>query len=557
MNGKKLFALAGGILLAAVLIFVFSNYTLVGFQLYPRDAQELDLRGQALSLEEYEKLAEKMPDAEIRFDVPFQGSQISSETTEITVTNLTMEDAGILAACLPKLRTVSAESCTDYEALLHLKQQRPEVQVNYRVKLSGRNYASTTIRLTLSGITEEELARLEYLPFLKTVTLTGGQPELLTKLQEYCREKEISLRLQIGGDVIPENTESLELTGITTESLSLLYLMPRLKTLHLIEPEAEAEALLALSEALADTSVTWEKTVFGLTFPQDAQLVDLTEVTSLGPNQTLGAKTAYQYGLDYPVLHTEEEVRSAVKVLDGHPLPDKSADTAALIAEAEAAMAYFPEAEKLVMCGCILDNKAMAAFREAHREDYKVVWSVDCGEIAPRTDAAFFMPVKYHVYYLSTEQAYNLRYCEDMIAVDIGHMNVSDISFAEFMPNLEYLILAHTSIQSIEALKHCTKLKFLEVDHTAVQDLTPLQNCTLLEDLNIGNTWCKVDPLKEMTWLKNLWMIFRGNRAAELMESLPDTNIVYAGSATVDSGWRDLPNYFAMRDALQMYYMTW
>ena len=55
------------------------------------------------------------------------------------------------------------------------------------------------------------------------------------------------------------------------------------------------------------------------------------------------------------------------------------------------------------------------------------------------------MPVKYHVYYLSNRQAYNLRYCEEVIAVDIGHMNVSDISFVEFMPNLEYLILAHTN----------------------------------------------------------------------------------------------------------------
>ena len=278
---------------------------------------------------------------------------------------------------------------------------------------------------------------------------------------------------------------------------------------------------------------------------------------ALGTNQKLGDRTVYQRGLDYPVLHTDEEVRSAVKLFEGHPLPDKTGDTARLIEEATAAMAYFPEAQSLVMCGCLLDNEAMAAFREEMREIYKVVWSVECGEIAFRTDTTFIMPAKYHVYYLSTKQVYNLRYCEEATAVDIGHMNVSDISFVEFMPELEYLILAHTSVQNIDSLAGCRKLKFLEVDHTAVQDLTPLQSCTALEDLNIGNTWCPVDPLKEMTWLKNLWMVFRGKRVPELAEVLTETNIVYQGNATVDSGWRDLPNYFAMRDALKMYYMSW
>lgn len=486
----------------------------------------------------------------------FQGTELSGDSTEISLQTLTDEEAEVLAS-LPGLRSVRAENCRDFEALGRLKQLRPEVQVKYHVPMGGKTFASTAVQLNLSDISAEEIPLLDYLPYVKTVTVSGGEPETLKLLKSRCEETGIAFRLQVCGNLLAEDVTELTLENARSADVALLHLAEGLKAVHFTEPEADGAVLTALAEAMPDTAVTWEKTVFGMTFSQDAKEIDLTEVMALGPNQKPGDLTVYQRGLNYIVQHTEEEVRSAIKLFEGHPLPDKSGETADLIAQAEAAMSYFPEAEKLVMCGCVLDNEAMAAFRENHRGDYKVVWSVDCGEIAPRTDATFIMPVKYHVYYLSTKQAYNLRYCEEATAVDIGHMNVSDISFVEYMPNLEYLILAHTSIQSIEPLAKCSKLKFLEVDHTAVQDLTPLQSCRALEDLNVGNTWCEVEPLKEMTWLKNLWMVFRSKSAAGLKEYLPDTNIVHQGTATVDSGWRDLPNYFKMRDALKMYYMSW
>ena len=542
--------------LAAGTVFVLSRYAFVGGKLYPKDSDVLDLRGEVIAPDDYEKLAEKLPEADIRFEVSFQGDVIDGNTAELPVAALTAEEAEILAS-LPKLRCVRAEGCRDFEALLHLKQLRPDIRVMYHVPLGGKTFAADAVQLNLSDIGDEEISQLRYLPYVKTVTVSGGEPEVLRKLRAHCDEAGITFRLRVAGTLLTEDVRELTLQGTGDADVALLQLATGLKALHFVEPVADGHGLTALAEALPDTQVTWEKTVFGLTFRQDSTQIDLTETLALQSYQKPGDRTAYQRGLDYPVLHTDEEVRSAVKLFEGNPLPDKTGSTADLIAEAEAAMAYFPEAEKLVMCGCVLDNEAMAAFRETHREDYKVVWSVACGEIAFRTDTTFIMPAKYHVYYLSTKQAYNLRYCEEATAVDIGHMNVSDISFVEFMPDLEYLILAHTSIQAIESVAKCPKLKFLEVDHTAVQDLTPLQSCTALEDLNIGNTWCPVDPLKEMTWLKNLWMIFRGNRVQELAEVLTETNIVYAGNATVDSGWRDLPNYFAMRDALKMYYMSW
>ena len=60
-----------------------------------------------------------------------------------------------------------------------------------------------------------------------------------------------------------------------------------------------------------------------------------------------------------------------------------------------------------------------------------------------------------------------------------------------------------------------------------------------------------------MPWLKNVYMILgSGKDAAELAQALPDTRVVASGTHTVASGWRNLPNYYAMRDALHAEYMN-
>lgn len=546
------------VLLAVVfpLVWLMSTFHVVDLRLYRRDSQALDLRGSEVSVSHYEKLAEKFPGMDIRWDIPFQGGILADDTQEVTVTALTAEEARILAVHLPKLRTVNAQECTDYESLLWLKQQRPGVQVNYRVPLDGRSYDGSALQLTLCSATQEDLTMLPYLYNLKTLIVAGGEPEMLEQLREYCKAQGITFRIRIGGEIISEQAVVAEITGITNEELGLLQLLTKLKKLHLTEPEADAEKIIGLEETLGGTAVTWEKSILGVTFPQDAAQIDLTDIISLGEGEKPGDKTGYQYGLEFPVQGTLEEMPTAIKISKYHPIADRTEETEELIGEVEAAMAYFPEAEELILCGGLLDNEQMASFREAHREEYKVVWSVRCGNVLSRSDATFFMPVKYHVYYLSDAEAYNLRYLEEAVAVDIGHMNVSDISFVEYMPDLEYLILAHTSIQYIEPIRSCKKLKFLEVDWSGIRDLTPLQDCTSLEDLNIGNTGVSIEPLKKMPWLKNLWMIFKSG-AYQLTEALPNTRIVSAGTATVDSGWRDLPNYFAMRDQLKMFYMSW
>ena len=61
-----------------------------------------------------------------------------------------------------------------------------------------------------------------------------------------------------------------------------------------------------------------------------------------------------------------------------------------------------------------------------------------------------------------------------------------------------------------------------------------------------------------ITWLKNLWMVECSTAARYRMtQALPDTRVMVTGAATVANGWRDLDNYYAMRDLLGMHYMSW
>ena len=293
---------------AAGTVFLLTQFTFVNGQLYPKDSATVDLRGTPMDPEDYEKLAEKLPEADIQFEVSFQGGILAGDVTEVSVTALTEEDARILAS-LPKLRTVRAEKCRDFEALAGLKQLRPDVQVKYHVPLGGRTFASDAVQLNLPDIREEELSLLQYLPYVKTVTVSGGEPEALAALKEACGERGIAFRVQVEGQILSGDVETLTLTGAGTQTVHLLHLAAGLKEVHFIEPEADGTALAALVEALPETRVTWEKTVFGLTFSSDAAQIDLTPVMALGTNQKLGDRTVYQRGLDYPVLHTDEEVR--------------------------------------------------------------------------------------------------------------------------------------------------------------------------------------------------------------------------------------------------------
>ena len=533
-----LLAVLAAVLLAAGIAAGFLlTHIRAGGKFYSRNAEVMDLRLADISVEEYEQLRRKAPDSEILWRIPFQGKTYDQNTKELTVSTLSETDLAVLDY-FTELEVLEAGGCREYARLAAYAADHRDVQVAYDITIDGRDYDQDAAVVTLSSVTEAEIGLLQYLPKLTAVTAAGCRDqEQMARLQEYCHDKGIDFSLRFGTRNYPDTTRELEIAGATEEELSALALLPELEELYLEEPEASAQTLTELREDYPNVDIHWEVKIAGISFPDDTREVDLSGLweTAEEEKNTAGAAQT---------TDTEDtDTDAKVPALDLRELGEK--------------MEYLPEAESLFLGQCGLDNEDLAQFREENRENYKVAWTVQLGKkLTARTDDTTFMPVREHVYYFLDEDAYNLRYCEDMVCVDVGHMGLTNIEFVAFMPHLKYLILAHNGqLQDISPISNCKELVFLELDWSAVKDFSPLVGCTSLEDLNIGLTYPSTKPLCQMPWLKNLWMVERG-ATAELTEALPDTRIVTNANATVGAGWRTLPNYYDMRDMLGMEYMN-
>ena len=532
-NKKDLIiALSTVALLMALVVGVFAviaiRYHIVDAKLYSKDLVSLDLRGQEVRVNHYRKLSEKMPDCDIRWDIPFQDGILADDAREITVTSLTAKDVERLDYA-EALEIVHAEECRDYDALTQLRNRRPDLDVRYNIALSAGDFSWDLDTLLLNSVTEEDVQMLPYLPNLKAVALETGSYDrhAVESLREAASKAGQKFGVVIGGKVIPDTETVLEISDVTEAELALLDYLPAVKQLKLENPNASPEKLTELREKYPQMKLSWQVTIEDLVFDESTTDVDLTmvEITDLSEVERK--------------LNCLPELEKVTFGLCGVDDP-----------------AWGNSRSKLVASP--IENEELAAYRDRVRENYKVAWTLRLGpKIALESDADNFMPNHFGVGQLPDSYAYNLRYCEDMVCLDVGHMTLTDISFVEYMPNLKYLILAWTEVKYIEPIRTCKNLVFLELDNSTIRDLSPLVDCTALEDLNLGNTFCDVTPILEMTWLKNVYFILGSPASAyKVSQAIPTAHVVATGTATVGGGWRRLPNYYAMRDCLNVPYMN-
>lgn len=219
-----------------------------------------------------------------------------------------------------------------------------------------------------------------------------------------------------------------------------------------------------------------------------------------------------------------------------------------------------PGLKKVIMSDCGISDEEMDALDLSH-EDVRFVWTVHFKVYDVRTDADRFcvsdLPWNEFVAWPMTDQDFApIKYCRDLEALDLGHENVSDLSFLYNMPKMKYLIVAivHNKLD-LTPIASLQELYYLEVFHNEIDDLSPLTECKALRHLNIGN--CSgdfsLDPLYEMTWLDRLW--FPMNHLSDeekdrLTSALPDTDVYLGMDDEVGGGWRKSEVYDEMHAAL-------
>ena len=410
--------------------------------------KKLDLRGTEITAAEFETVKTWLPEAEILWDIPFQGAFYPMDTEELTVEALTEADAAVLEYFV-QLKRISAEACPDYSVLHKLRMERPDLSISYTVPVGDENFNYDVRELVLPG--GDTKALLEVLPYF-------------TEL------------------------EQVELTA----------------------PLAPVEELTALAAAFPEIAFSWNLELAGLIVNEKTETLDLTGI---------------------PVT----------------------------VEQMDAVLPYLLSLSYVDMTDCGISNEEMDALNRRY-ENIKIVWTVDIGKyFRLRTDATTFMPSK-EGFYVNDEILYNLRYCTDMVAIDLGHKEITNIDFVAFMPHLKYLLLCETFVTDLTPLTGLTELVFLELFLIPPQDLSPLLTLTALEDLNLHYTQGDADIIARMTWLKNLWWGYSPGMTRDqqqmLRESLPNCHINFTSFSSTGEGWRRLPNYYAQRDIFGMHYMT-
>lgn len=522
---KKKWLLIAAITLTAVIggICFWKSQIWIHGRFYPRTSLALDLREESLTEEDYRQIQEALPQCRILWQVPLSSGNVPSDARQVTLRSLSREDLEKLS-CLADLERVDAWDCPDEDALLALRRSRENLTVSYRVALGSRMVENLTEEITVDGRELPLLAeKLDHFPKLSAITVTGTLPDAgeLTAFREAHPDIRVFWNVELAGRQIPWDTQALDLSGATLESRETLEralpYLPQLKRLDLHGCGLSQEDLKAIALAHPQTDILFDITVASVTVPTDIRELDLSGI---------------------PMESTRE---------------------------IEEALPCFTDLERVIMCGTGISNQEMDVLGKRHPET-RFVWTVNVMHRLLRTDAKSFS-LKQSVQETgpaTSGDIDNLQYCVDMEAVDMGHViRMDSCQWASCMPKLKYLILADTSVSDLTPLSGLTELKYLEIFNTPVEDYSPLVSCTALEDLNLGTTYGDPEPLTRMPWLKHLWWSglkkepdSPGYRALELLpRMLPDTEIHFEGAHPTANGWRKIPNYYAMRDALHASYM--
>lgn len=209
------------------------------------------------------------------------------------------------------------------------------------------------------------------------------------------------------------------------------------------------------------------------------------------------------------------------------------------------ALDLLPNAKTVTSWGRVFTADELDMLYEQYPQLEKINCKVKMANHAIRTDITAFCTkhASYTKNRYTEEDLASLRFCRDLVALDIGHNAVTDLSFLYDLPKLRVLILADNDFTDITPIAYETELVYLELINNEVTDLSPLVNCPNLIDLHIGK--CQVSditPLLELKQLDRLWL--GGNPISEadlelLRQTHPNCTI---NSTAIDhptaEGWR-------------------
>lgn len=323
--------------------------------------------------------------------------------------------------------------------------------------------------------------------------------------------------------------------------------------------------------------------VLGVEVPEGATTLDLTSLKN--PDSKI--KTLISDLEDYPELTTVDltgvNLSTANKGKLVEALPDvhfiwtvklgnatiSSEDTVmdldtpkgeSKLSAIAAALDALPNIEQVLMYKYRPSLNGMADYLIKPYPNVEFGWTLnwlicDGRRIYLRSDATAFSTAKgrQDPRYTSAQIWERLQYFPDLLAIDVGHNNVSDLSFLTNFPNLKRLICIDSKkpVTDISPLAELTELEYIELFMQDITDISALANHTKLLDLNLcHNNITDLSPLYSCTSLERLHISYNPNLTAEevakLQEKLPGCVIETETYESTGAGWREHDRYFIL-----------
>ena len=560
--------------------------------------ETLDLRGRTDVFKAYvDEAAAALPaGCAVLWSIPLTDGTVSSDSTALTLPNCTEGDAAKLSY-FPNLTSVDASGSTAYAALHAAAQALSGVTVTYTLPVGDAVLTNAATVLAAANVSDVSAlpGALPYFPLLAEADLRGGTvPDAdMRALRDAFPAIRFRWSVHLSGKTFDSDAAEIDLTGVTfadaQEAIDALHNFSALTGADLRGTGLSTVEARAVAAAVQPMPVRYDVSIGQSTFDSGAAELDLRTVQGVDGGALLDAlsdfselSVVYLPGglLDdagvkaleaaYPTILFARQVElfgksvsTADTVVDfsGAPINDPAA--------LEAALVSLPRLETCVVCDTGLSNEQMEALIKAHPSVW-FVWTVQIGPHKLRTDATGFStknPSKYTSPKASDE--YNklvrttkrlkagdleaLRYCTELIALDLGHnyLTNDDLAVIGTLEHLQILILADNKITDISALSSLKELRYVELFMNKIPDMSPLAGLTNLVDVNVCNTGLSdLTPFYQLTGLERLWYGMNPCDRAEqkkLAEALKDCECNYTTSDETGEGWREHERYQWMR----------
>ena len=460
------------------------------------------------------------------------------DTSGVTELNLVLEaNEFYKLSGYDSLKVLDLTGSTCYDEILDWAARHPEVEVRYAVILpDGSRVESTAEEVDLSALSDADLPAslplLRYLPELKTVDLGSGEnnltPEQLQAFQAEYPDLYFLYRVQTALGTYDLDITELDLSEAESagDLLPWLPCMRRLQHVELGSGDGE------------NSRIPWSE-IFAM------------------------EQAAPQAEFDYAFTLYKKEFTLQSEQMDINHIDLE--DQGALVKEITACM---PRLSYLDMDFCGVDDEHMAAIRDA-LPNTTVVWRIWFGaRYTARTDVERILASNPdRGGNLTKENTQSLKYCTKVKYLDLGHnLDLEDISFVSYMPDLEVAVLAMNQWTDARPLLNCPKLEYLEMQTGACSDLRPIGQLKNLKHLNI--CYClalrDISPIYDLD-LERLWVGSISPIPAEQVEEYhrrhPQCEINTTTVDPTEEGWRRIgwdiygpvlaPRYIQLRETFE------